>query len=200
MLNRRSFLAATPLFSVGLLVVGCATPDSAGWITLLDAARTPSFDGWEAIGQGNWSFAEGTLQGKAGTAGFLLSKNSYTDFDLRAEFWADPDCNSGIFLRCQSRREVTADNSYEVNIFDKRSDPSYGTAGIVNIAKAPQPYPQAANRWNRFDVSVRGDRIVVIFNGQQTVDVRDTKHKTGPIALQSAGGTIRFRKLDIKPA
>ena len=61
-----------------------------------------------------------------------------------------------------------------------------------------QPGPKAADRWNTFEISARGDRLVVVFNGQQTVDVRDTKYRSGPIALQSAGGTIRFRKVLIR--
>jgi hypothetical protein len=150
------------------------------------------------LGKGNWSVVDGNLQGERGDAGFLLTPQDHADFDLRCEFWADPDCNSGLFLRCQDRSRVTADNSYEVNIFDKRPDPTYGTAAIVNVARVAQPYPQAANRWNRFDVSARGDRLVVIFNGQQTVDVRDARFKTGPIALQSAGGVVRFRSLQIR--
>jgi hypothetical protein len=36
-------------------------------------------------------------------------------------------------------------------------------------------------------------------NGAVTVDVTDGKFADGPIALQSAGGTIKFRKLEIKP-
>ena len=32
--------------------------------------------------------------------GHLVSKNSYTDFQIRAEFWVDSDANSGIFIRC----------------------------------------------------------------------------------------------------
>lgn len=198
MTDRRTFLAAS-LSTVAGGLAACASPGAGGWVTLVDGARMNSFDGWTAIGTGNWSFEGGTLQGKAGNMGYLLTKDAYTDFELRAEFWADPDANSGLFLRCQDRSRVTADNSYEVNIFDKRPDPTYGTAAIVNIAKVAQPYPQAANRWNTFDVTARADRLVVVFNGQQTVDVRDGKHKSGPLALQSAGGTIRFRSVQIRP-
>ena len=192
MIDRRLFLSA----GVATLA-GCATPGS-GWTTLVDGARMTSLDGWGQLGKGNWSITDGALQGVKGELGYLVSAASYTDFDLRAEFWADADCNSGLFLRCQDRSKVNAENSYEVNIFDKRPDPSYGTAAIVDFAKAPQPYPQAANRWNSFDVSARGDRLVVVFNGQQTVDVRDGKFRTGPIALQSAGGVIRFRKVLVR--
>ena len=193
MIDRRLFLSA----GVATLA-GCATPGS-GWTTLVDGARMTSLDGWGQLGKGNWSITDGALQGVKGELGYLVSAASYTDFDLRAEFWADADCNSGLFLRCQDRSKVNAENSYEVNIFDKRPDPSYGTAAIVGVAKAPMPYPQAANRWNTFEVSFRGDRLVVVFNGQQTVDVRDAKHKSGPLALQSAGGTIRFRQVMIRP-
>jgi len=85
-----------------------------------------------------------------------------------------------------------------VNIFDKRPDPTYGTGAIVDFAKVAQPAPKAANRWNTFEITARGDRLVVLLNGQQTVDVRNGKFASGPIALQSAAGTIRFRKVQIR--
>jgi hypothetical protein len=198
MIDRRTVLAsAAGALAAGL--TGCAaTAQGDGWVTLLDAARNPSFDGWSPLGAGEWSFVDGTLQGKSGKLGYLVSKDSYTDFEIHAEFWADETANSGIFIRCQDRNKVGSDNSYEVNIFDKRPDPTYGTAAIVDTAKVAQPGPKAADRWNTFEITARGDRLVVVFNGQQTVDVRDTKYRSGPIALQSAGGTIRFRKVLIR--
>jgi hypothetical protein len=194
MLNRRHFTAAS-LIALG---TGCASTAGSGWITLLDGAQFTNPPAWKPLGNGNWSAADGALQGQAGVGGFLISDASYANVELRCEFWADEDANSGIFLRCQNREQVTADNSYEVNIFDKRPDPTYGTGAIVNVAKVAQPAPKAANRWNLFEVSARDDRFVVVLNGQQTVDVRDGKFKSGPMALQSAGGTIRFRKLQIR--
>ena len=197
MTNRRTFIASGVVaLSAGL--TGCASaPSSRSWTTLVDGT-IPTFDGWSAIGEGNWSYVDGTLQGKNGKSGFLISKSSYTDFEVRAEFWADEDANSGIFLRCQDRTKVLGTNSYEVNIFDKRPDPSYGTGAIVNFAKVPSPAPKAANRWNVFEITARGDRLVVALNGQQTADVRTGKLSSGPIALQSAAGTVRFRKVQIR--
>ena len=52
-----------------------------------------------------------------------------------------------------------------MNIFVKRPDPTYGTAAIVDTAKVAQPGPKAADRWNTFEISARGDRLVVVFNG-----------------------------------
>jgi hypothetical protein len=198
MTDRRTFIT-TGIAALSAGLGGCAAVGAdGGWTTLVDGARMSTFDGWTQIGEGNWSFTDGALQGKNGKLGYLVSKASYTDFEIRAEFWADEDANSGIFLRCQDRNKVGADNAYEVNIFDKRPDPTYGTGAIVDFAKVAQPAPKAANRWNTVEITARGDRLVVLLNGQQTVDVRNGKFASGPIALQSAAGTIRFRKVQIR--
>jgi hypothetical protein len=197
--DRRSFLV-TGAAGAGLLLAGCAGVNTdAGWTTLVDGSRIPgAAEGWTALGEGNWSLVEGTLQGKGGKAGYLVTKDSYTDFEIRAEFWADETCNSGIFIRCSDRNKVGSDSSYEVNIFDKRPDPTYGTAAIVDFGKVRQPGPMAANRWNTFEITAKGEKLVVVFNGEKTVDISNGKWKSGPIALQSAGGTIRFRKVQVR--
>jgi hypothetical protein len=207
--TRRSFISHSAIacasLGAGSSLMGCAAfKPNEPWVVLLDS-NLRNAAGWNPIGEGNWSFvadpddkAKSLLQGKNGKMGYLVSANSYTDFDIYAEFWADEDCNSGIFLRCQDASTVTAGNSYEVNIFDKRPDPTYGTGAIVDFAKVAQPSPQAANRWNVYEISARGEQLIVNLNGKQTVAVRDSKFKLGPIALQSAGGTIRFRKVMIR--
>ena len=126
MTDRRTFLATGGSAALAVLA-GCATgiPDGS-WTVLVDGSKVPgAAEGWTALGEGNWSVAEGTLQGKGGKLGYLLTPASYTDFEIRAEFWADEPCNSGIFIRCQSREKVGADSAYEVNIFDKRPDSSH---------------------------------------------------------------------------
>ncbi len=197
--DRRTFIVAGLAGLAGL--GGCASAGPGAWTTLLDGAGLKDMAGvagWSAIGQGNWSVQDGTVQGQNGKAGFLVSQGSYTDFELRAEFWADAPANSGIFLRCQDAKKVGSDNAYEVNIFDQRPDPSYGTGAIVDVVKVAQPAPQAANRWNTYEISARGDHMVVILNGKQTAEGHDGRWRSGPIALQSAAGTIRFRKVQIR--
>ena len=43
-----------------------------------------------------------------GKDGFPVSKNSYKDFHLRAEFWADATTNSGVFLRLSNPKRIGA--------------------------------------------------------------------------------------------
>ncbi|MFZ5525028.1 MAG: 3-keto-disaccharide hydrolase [Pseudomonadota bacterium] len=198
MIQRRDFLNQSAAWlGLALTGVGAHAADQA-WTTLLDTSRAAKLDDWVQLGEGNWTVTDQALQGKDGKAGFLVSKGSYKDFELRVEFWADEAANSGVFIRAADPKKIGADSSYEVNIFDKRPDPSYGTGGIPNVAKVAQPGPKAANQWNTYEITARGDHLVVVLNGHKTVDVRDGKFAQGPFALQSAGGTIRFRKIQIR--
>ena len=79
-----------------------------------------------------WRIDAGSVMADKGV-GFLVSKESYGDFEIRAEFWADDNANSGIFIRCKDRVTLTAATCYEVNIYDKRPDPLYGTGAIVDV-------------------------------------------------------------------
>jgi hypothetical protein len=118
---------------------------------------------------------------------------------LRAEFWASDDANSGIFMRCQDPAKITDENCYEVNIFDQRPDQTYATGAIVKVAAVAQPAPKAGGKWNTFEVTMRGTQLVVLLNGQKTIDVNDSKFASGPVALQWGRGTVKFRKVEIKP-
>ncbi len=165
-----------------------------GWTVLFEGSN---LNQWTSIGNANWRLYDGNVQAEIGS-GFLVSKQSYKDFQIKAEFWADEEANSGIFIRVTDPKNITADNSYEVNIFDKRPDPSYGTGAIVNVSKI-DPMPKAANKWNTYEITAKGDQLTVTLNGVVTADAKDSKFATGPIALQSAGGVIKFRRVWIKP-
>jgi len=165
-----------------------------GMMTLFDGKN---LNNWNPIGNANWRLMDKVVQADKGT-GFLVSKNSYKDFEIKAEFWVDEEANSGIFLRCSDPKNVTAMNAYEVNIFDKRPDPTYGTGAIVDVAK-PLTMIKAAGRWNTYDITAKGSHFTVILNGTKTVDVDDTKHAEGPVALQYGAGVVKFRKVQIKP-
>jgi Domain of Unknown Function (DUF1080) len=181
-------------------LVGCASGGSAtGWTTLVDG--TNGLDNFNRVGDANWSAADGAIQASTSSKdpGYLVSKASYKDFMLRAQFWASDDANSGIFLRCQEPGKITDENCYEANIFDQRPDPTYGTGAIVKVAKAPDPMPKAGGKWNTYEITARGTRLVLVLNGVKTVDVEDPKLASGPIALQWGRGTIKFRKVEIKP-
>jgi hypothetical protein len=161
-------------------------------------------DNFIKVGAANWRAEGGAIVAdKAPDNSYLLTKNSYKDFMIRAEFWADHGTNSGIFIRIQDPKKIGADNSYEVNIYDQRPGPEYSTAGIVNFAKV-QPIYKAGGKWNTFEITAKGSNVVVVFNGQKTVDMQGAKFLQGPFALQfgnhgkQPGAPIKWRKVEVR--
>lgn len=190
-------------FGVGLLAAvlsSCATGGGArGWASLVNGAEGLAH--FNLVGQADWTAADGFIQAVQGGAepAYLVSKDAYKDFKLRVEFWASDDANSGVFLRCQDPAKPTDETCYEANIFDQRPDPTYATGAIVQVAKIAQPAPKAGGKWNIYEITARGSRLVLVLNGKTTVDIQDTRHASGPFALQWVRGTIKFRKVEIKP-
>ena len=198
---KRWAIIAASLFicSIGLLVVppsrDAAAQAEAGWITLFDGKN---LDNWSPIGTANWKLGEDGLVVADSGNGFLVSKDSYKDFEVRVEFWLEERTNSGVFIRCTDPKSVSGKTAYEVNVFDKRPDPSYGTGAIVDTAKV-DPMPHAAGKWNTYEITAQGPHLVAILNGQKTADVQDSKHlNAGPIALQYGSGVVKFRLVKIK--
>ena len=176
-----------------------AGQSDGGWITLLDSTKMGD---WDHVGKANWEMKDGALvadkllEGK--DPAYLVSKTSYKDFQIRAEFWTDEEANSGVFIRCDQSAKIDAKICYEVNIYDKRPDPSYGTGAIVDVAKV-DPMPKAAGKWNTYEITAQGPHLTVVLNGQKTADVQDSKHLSGPLGLQYGSGVVKFRKVQIKP-
>jgi hypothetical protein len=192
----QAFLAVGVL---GVVLTGCAGSGAGGgWVTLLDGTN---MKGWYDIGGGNWRAEGGAIVADAKKGkdnAFLVTDDFYKDFQLKAEFWVSDDANSGIYMRCGNPEVINDKVCYEANIFDQRKDPSYGTGGLVHIAKV-DPMPKAGGKWNTYDITVKGDHIVLVLNGQKTVDVRNSAFSEGRIALQYAAGVVKFRKVEIKP-
>lgn len=201
-MNRRLTIA-TALLSIVLVALGCSSQPygdtGANWVTLLDG--TTGLDNWIRVGDANWRAVDGTIQADQKTDkanSFLVTKNSYTDFRIRAEFWVSDDANSGIYMRCADIKNLTDRTCYEANIFDQRPDPTFGTGSIVHLSPV-SPMPKAGGKWNTYDVTVKGSRVTVRLNGVVTADIQDSKLTSGPIALQYAAGVVKFRKVQITP-
>ena len=196
---KRLSAIVTAILVLGAGLAGCASgPAGGGWVTLLDGR---DLNNWYTIGDANWRLEGGAavadkLSGKQ--HGFLVTNDLYKDYQLRAEFWASDDANSGIYLRCGNPGYINDKICYEANVFDQRTDPSYGTGALVHIAKV-DPMPKAGGKWNTYDITIQGDHIVLVLNGQKTVDVRSDAFKSeGRIGLQYAAGVVKFRKVEIR--
>ena len=164
-----------------------------GWTTLFNGS---TLNGWNLVGNANWELVGGAVQADSGS-GFLVTPESYGDFELTLQYWVDEPANSGIFIRCADPQTVNDRNSYEVNIYDTRADQTYRTGGIVHIA-APSSVINSPGQWNTYEIVAQGPRLRVWLNGAEMVDVEDSQFADGPIALQYGAGVVKFRNVMIR--
>lgn len=185
--------------TLGLLVIGLAVFQSsygqgtAAWTTLFNGKDLTAFN---IVGDANWEIADGLVQANKGT-GFLVTKTPYADFEIKFEFWVNDEANSGVFIRCENPKEISAMTGYEVNIYDKRPDQAYRTGAIVDVAK-PSSIINTGGKWNTYEVRAQGPRMIVTLNGTRTVDVQHTAHSRGYIALQYGAGIVKFRNVEVR--
>ena len=195
-----ALLAGLGIFALSQGALGAA----AGGMTVLLDGTEASMSNWQQAGNANWRVGPGEQNGGSTIyanlgGGFLVTKESYDNFRIRAEVWIDTPGNSGIFIRCDSPQNPGANTCYEVNLFDTRPDKSYGTGAIVNVPGATvNPMPTAGGKWNVMEIEARGTNLIVRLNGQQTVNVNDSKHARGRIGLQYGGGKVMWRKVEIQ--
>jgi hypothetical protein len=183
---------AIVLATLGSLAATARAQDAA-WVTLFDGTSLNNFN---RVGTANWTLANGVVEATSGT-GFLVTKEAYGDFEIRVEFWVDEGGNSGVYMRCQDATTITDKSCYEANVFDKRPDQSGRTGAIVHVAK-PLAIVDAGGRWNTYEIVAKGAQLTVRLNDTLTAEARDEKFARGPIALQYAAGTVRFRRVQIR--
>src|SRR5262249_11089810 len=77
-----------------------------------------------------------------------------------------------------------------------KSMPAEVRAGVTPKMVADNPI----GKWNRFIITMKGDRLTVNLNGKKVIDTAQLPGiaKSGPIALQHHGDPIQFRNIYIK--
>jgi hypothetical protein len=225
MKQMRMLAAAAAIVWAGGLVWAAGQPNTLtpqeqkeGWVLLFDGQ---TLDKWSVTPElaKVWKVVDGAIKTDTSAAGgTLLSKDSFDNFVIRAEFRTGPDINSGIILRAAPPRPrpaagekptpVPGGPGYELQIRDKNPGNYTGgeflTGSIVDVVKAPHDAKILPNQWNTLEATVTGDHFVVVLNGKKVADGHDAKRASGHIGLQLAhpedarDTPIEFRSIKIR--
>lgn len=191
-----------------------AAPEGKGWVELLKG-NSLAEAGWKLRpGRAEddkhknfWTLKDGILSnspadGKGGID--IVTDKALRDFELHVEFNVPAKSNSGVYLRgvYEVQVEDTAGREPESHICGS----IYGQKAVsVNAAKP-------AGEWQTFDITLRGNKVTVIHNGQKVIDDFELKGKTGgalgdevvkhgeagPLMLQGDHGNIQYRNIRIR--
>ena len=143
-------------------------------------------------GGSHWEVVDGLLTACGEPVGYLASDRSYKNFVLSIEFRCSADTNSGVYVRSPQEN-----GGYEVQIW-RQQPAGYNTGGIVGTAKTSREYVFKGDQWNRYEITADGDHLVVVLNGETTVDIHDAKFSEGNLRLQYQKYPIAFRNIKIR--
>lgn len=165
--------------------------------------------GWEVVGGGTWTVADGVLKGackQADDQGLLVYKHPVTNFWATFEYRIASG-NSGFYFRTERIKEQPLVKGFQAEV-DAIDDVGgiWETAGRGWVFKPTLEIHAKAKvkvgEWNTMAVQAIGDHYVIKINGQTITDIRDAEaRKTGHVALQLHGGmdmTVEFRELRLK--
>ena len=186
-----------------------------------------SFDGWgyyladpQAKMDDVWSIKDGILICKGEPMGYLHTKKDYTNFKLTVE-WRWPEgkepSNSGVLMRITGEPKAlpkcVEGQLQHGNVGDfwafqgfkidgppartiKKDHPLGGAVTGVHKTKGNEKKP---GEWNTYEITADGDTITLVLNGQQLNQATHCEVLPGKIALQSEGGEVHFRKVELTP-
>jgi hypothetical protein len=165
-------------------------PPQPGALAQVGSAPTPCSAAAKAT---HWGVADGLLMPCGEPPGYLISDQSYKNFILSIEFKTEENANSGVYVRSPKEN-----GGYEVQIW-KKQPAGYNTGGIVGTAKTARDYNFKADQWNRYQITADGDHLMIVLNGETTLDTHDAKFSEGNIRLQYQQFPIAFRNIKIRP-
>ena len=187
-----SFQAAVPSPPANALT---AAEKAAGWQLLFDGR---SFDGWrgyrrEAMPDNGWEVKEGTLRTVAKAKGSdIITKKSYTDFELSWEWRVVPGGNNGVKYFVTEDRPQSPGHEYQM--IDDAGYPGKLSAGHLTAdfyevlpAAADKPL-RPAGEWNTSRIVVRGTRVEHWLNGTKVLE-----YETGSQAVKDGVAKSKFK-------
>jgi hypothetical protein len=201
------------------LPIGAPTEAPAGpeWINLFDAAHA---GGWKNTIDDKDIFEikdeilhiYGVTLTPLRYAGYVAEQ--FEDFDLHVEFKVAPGANSGMFLRMQPGNPDL--RGFELQVADDHGiAPNKNSTGAVYDVVTPMfNMSLPAGEWNSFDVSVHGQKVIVVMNGWKIIDTDFAQMtmpigkfpipyanypRSGIIAFQDHGGEAWYRNLRVRP-
>jgi hypothetical protein len=173
-------------------------------VVLFDGASAASLDAFRPQNANrplNWAVEEGVMT-NAPPANNLVSKQTFQNFRLQAEYKVSQGSNGGIYLR----------GRYELQVLDDHGKPVEKTGNMAVYGWTP-PLVNAsrpAGEWQSLDATIVGNRLTATLNGEKVHDNTEIQAITGgaldanesapgPLLIQGDHSKIWFRKITVTP-
>jgi hypothetical protein len=199
-----------------LFFVMSASADERDWQPLFDGR---SLDGWRHVGPGRFVVENGVLRTEGGMGLLWYAREKLADATIRVVYRVPQPQgagNSGVFIRIPTEPTepwMPVNKGYEVQIDEIDSD--YHRTGVLYSLTKAQAKP-ALREWNTMEITLEGDRTMVVVNGAKVTDFREgdpvpekakpsepdrgRRASAGYIGLQNHGDkdVVLFREISVR--
>lgn len=203
----------------------CSFCQQDGWLVLFDGSSTEE---WVAAGADSFPSRGWTIDEEEGSlicqgGGNLMTRRTFSDFELRLEFRINPRGNSGIFYRYNG--ETRDAPEYQILDDYEHPDAKRGRSGNRTVASLYDVFPPGdkkllkAGNWNTARIIAAGNRVEHWLNGEKVLEyeigsqefeaaVAESKFSgrphfarqpSGHILLQDHRDVVSFRTIKIRP-
>jgi len=206
-------LTATLALAVTLAATSLVADEKSEWTDLLPEGNFKKH--WTT--EGNWNTDDGavTLTPREGEKGwsrfdaYLWSNKQYDDFEVQFEYKVEPRGNSGFYFNVGDKTSPVA-KGIEVQIYDSASKKEgakltdHDSGGIIPGVPPTKNAAKPAGEWNKFHITVKGDQLTVMLNGEVVNEVDLTegrvkdRPKSGYIGFQDHALPLSLRNIKVR--
>lgn len=200
-----------------------AAEREAGWRLLFDGNSLEQWRGFRMDSMpSGWQAVDGAVT-RVGSGGDIITRDTFTDFELRLEWKVEPGGNSGIMYRVTEEDSSTYRTGPEMQVLDDSAHADgqnrlTAAGSAYGLYAAPAGVVRPAGEWNDVRLIVDGSHVEHWLNGQKVVEyelgspeweelVANSKFnewklygraRSGHIALQDHGDRVSYRNIRIK--
>ncbi|MBI3467165.1 MAG: DUF1080 domain-containing protein [Planctomycetes bacterium] len=194
-MRKLSLVFGVLVLGVGLAIWcapgGVGAEDKESFTNLIGKDLT----GWEVMNmpKDQWTVEDGVLIYLGKGNGWLRTEKPYTNFVLRVEWrFLKAPYDSGLFIRAGTEGSPWPKSGYQLQM--AKGSEGTGVPGAKNAASTIKAPPE----WNKWEVTVNGDEVTLVSNGEKVYTGKGAKVAAGHIGWQAEGHRLEVRKCEIK--
>ncbi|NQX87169.1 MAG: DUF1080 domain-containing protein [Halioglobus sp.] len=154
-----------------------AAEEAAGWRLLFDGV---SLDQWRSYQEdrvnSGWGIENGCIT-RLGMGGDLITREQFSDFELKLEWRISDAGNSGIFIRGDESGRTLHYTGYEMQVLDNAGhfdarEASHRAGALYDMIAPDHDTSQPVGHWNRVHIIAAGPHVEFWLNDRVTAQFK----------------------------